>query len=147
LKRNLNTLDDFVKSLHKLGYAIIDYHDTKIPCLYVEDSFFEQILKISYGNKMSIDTNLNIYDDGHHIFVEISFNFLNSHLNGNYLLYANENLDFFYNLANAGMLGLSSNDQSKSNVFFIQLPKKDRAEKAFEMITTKLKNSENNIDN
>jgi hypothetical protein len=113
----------------------------------VEDSFFEQILKISYGNKMSIDTNLNIYDDGHHIFVEISFNFLNSHLKGNYLLYANENLDFFYNLANAGMLGLSSNDQSKSNVFFIQLPKKDRAEKAFEMITTKLKNSENNIDN
>ena len=147
MKRNLNTLDDFVKSLHKLGYSIIDYHDTKIPCLYVEDSFFEQILKISYGNKMSIDTNLNIYDDGHHIFVEISFNFLNSHLKVNYLLYANETLDFFYNLANAGMLGLSSNDQSKSNVFFIQLPKKDRAEKAFEMITTKLKNSENNIDN
>jgi hypothetical protein len=79
----------------------------------VEDSFFEQILKISYGNKMSIDTNLNIYDDGHHIFVEISFNFLNSHLKVNYLLYANETLDFFYNLANAGMLGLSSNDQSK----------------------------------
>ena len=147
MKRNLNTLDDFVKSLHKLGYAIIDYHDTKIPCLYVEDSFFEQILKISYGNKMAIDTNLNIYDDGHHIFVEISFNFLNTPLEGNYLLYANENLDLFYNLANAGILGLSSTDRSKSNVFFIQLSKKERAEKAFEMITTKLKNSENNIDN
>jgi len=147
LKRNLNTLDDFVKSLHKLGYAIIDYPDTKIPCLYVEDSFFEQILKISYGNKMAIDTNLNIYDDGHHVFVEISFNFLNTPLEGNYLLYANENLDLFYNLANAGILGLSSTERSKSNVFFIQLPKKERAEKAFEMITTKLKNSENNIDN
>jgi len=146
LKRNLNTLDDFVKSLHKLGYAILDYRDAKIPCLYVEDPFFEQILKISYGNKTTIDTNLNIYDDGHHVFVEISFNFLNTDLERNYLLYANENLDFFYNLANAGMLGLSSTDRSKSNVFFIQLPKKDRAEKAFEMITTKLKNSKNNID-
>ena len=96
---------------------------------------------------MAIDTNLNIYDDGHHVFVEISFNFLNTPLEGNYLLYANENLDLFYNLANAGILGLSSTERSKSNVFFIQLPKKERAEKAFEMITTKLKNSENNIDN
>ncbi len=147
MKKNLNTFDDFVKSLQKLGYAIIDYHDTKIPCLYVEDQFFEQILKISYGNKMTIDTNLNIYDDGRHVFVEISFNFLNSHLEGNYLLYANENLDFFYNLATAGILGLSSTDRSKSNVFFIQLPKKDRAEKAFEMITKKLKDPVNNIDN
>ena len=147
MKRNLNSLNDFVKSLHKLGYAIIDYHDAKIPCLCVEDSFFEQILKISYGNKMTIDTNLNIYDDGHHVFVEISFNFLNTPLEGNYLLYANENLDFFYNLANAGILGLSSTDRSKSNVFFIQLPKKDRAEKAFEMITKKLKDSVSNIDN
>ncbi len=147
MKSNLNTLDDFVNNLHKLGYAIIDYHDTKIPCLYVEDQFFEQILKISYGNKMTIDTNLNIYDDGHHVFVEISFNFLNSPLEENYLLYAQENLDFFYNLANAGILGLSSSDRSKSNVFFIQLPKKDRAEKAFELITKKLKGSVNNVDN
>ncbi len=56
-----------------------------------------------------------------------------------YLLYANENLDFFYSLANSGMLGLSSTNNSKSNVFFIQLPKKDMAEKAFEMIRKKLK--------
>ena len=52
----------------------------------------------------------------------------------------------FIALPIAGMLGLSSTNNSKSNVFFIQLPKKDRAEKAFEMIRKKLKKSVNGID-
>ena len=107
MKRTLDTLEDFIKNVHKLGYTIVDYNDIKIPVLYVENTFFEKVLNISYNNKISVDTNLNIYDDGHHIFVDITLKFFNTDIEENYLLYANENLDFFNNLANAGMLGLA----------------------------------------
>ncbi len=141
MKRTLDTLEDFIKNVHKLGYTIVDYNGIKIPAIYVEDNFFEQILKISYNNKLSIDTNLNIYDDGQQIFVDINLKFLNTYLEENFLLFANENLDFFSNLANAGMLGLAPSKNLKANIFFIQLPKKDQAEKALEMIEEKLKKS------
>jgi hypothetical protein len=141
LKRILNTLDDFIKNVHKLGYTIVEYNDIKIPVLYIEDTVFEQILKISYDKRMSIDTNLNIYDDGQHVFVDIILKFFNTDLEETYLLYANETLDFFSNLANAGMIGLVPSNDSQSNIFFIQLPKKDKAEKALEMIKEKLKKS------
>ncbi len=144
MKRNLNTLDDFIKNVHKLGYAILDYRDSQIPCLYIENNFFETILKISYDNKSSVDTNLNIYDNGHYIFVDINLKFLNTNLEENFLLYANDNIDFFYNLASAGILGLApATGGSESSIFFIQLPKKDHAEKAYNMIKSKLNKAEN----
>ena len=48
--------------------------------------------------------NLNIYDDGQHVFVDITLKFFDTELEETYLLYANETLDFFSNLANAGMV-------------------------------------------
>jgi hypothetical protein len=141
--RNLSNLNEFINNLHKLGYSIVDYNDIKIPCLYVDDQLFDNIVNNSYNKKISIDTTLNIYDDGSHIFVDINLNFFDMGLEENFLLYANETWDFFYNLSNAGMLGLAPASKSKSNVFFIQLPKKERAEKAFEMIQKKLKNKRN----
>ncbi len=145
--RNLCNLNEFINNLHKLGYSIVDYNDIKVPCLYIEDYLFDNIVNKSYNKKTSIDTTLNIYDDGSHIFVDINLNFFDMGLEENFLLYANETLDFFYNLSNAGMFGLAPASKSKSNVFFIQLPKKERAEKAFEMIQKKLKKNKSNIDN
>ena len=139
MKRSLNSLEDFIKNVHKLGYTLVDYNDIKIPVLYIEDIIFEQILSISYSQKVSIDTNLNIYDDGEHVFVDINLQFFETGLKQNYLLYANETLDFFSNLAIAGMMGLAPSNKMQNNIFFIQLPKKDRAEKAYEMIKEKLK--------
>lgn len=146
MSRNLSNLNEFVNNLHKLGYSIVDHNDIKIPCLYVEDQFFDNIVNNSYYKKISIDTTLNIYDDGTHIFVDINLNFFDMGLEENFLLYANETLDFFYNLSNSGMLGLAPARKSGSNVFFIQLPKKERAEKAFEMIQKKLRKNKSNID-
>jgi hypothetical protein len=146
MSRNLSNLNEFVNNLHKLGYLLVDYNDIKIPSLYVEDQLFDNIMNNSYNKKISIDTTLNIYDDGFHIFVDINLNFFDMGLEENFLLYANETLDFFYNLSNAGMLGLAPASKSKSNVFFIQLPKKERAEKAFEMIQKKLKKNKGNIN-
>ena len=139
MKRNLNNLNEFKDNLHKFGYSLVDYNGIKIPCLYVEEGLFEKIMKISFNNKTSVDTNLNIYNDGFHVFVDINLRFFNTELDENFLLYANETLDFFYNLSNGGILGLAPVNTSSSNVFFIQLPKKDRAEKAFEMIQKTLK--------
>ena len=145
--KNLSNLNEFINNLHKLGYSIVNYNDIKIPCLYVDDQLFDNIVNNSYNKKISIDTTLNIYDDGSNIFVDINLNFFDMGLEENFLLYANETLDFFYNLSNAGMLGLAPASKSKPNVFFIQLPKKERAEKAFEMIQKKLKQNKSNIDN
>jgi hypothetical protein len=144
LKRDLYTLDDFIKNTHRLGYAIVDLNDIKTPVLYIDSAFFDQILKISYNRKTSIDTNLNIYDDGQHIFIDLSLKFLDTKLENTYLLYANKTLDFFYNLANSGMIGLAPFGNITRDIFFIQLPKKDQAEKAYEMIKEKIKKSQNN---
>ena len=138
------TLEDFIKNVHKFGYTFVDYNSIRVPIIYIDNVFFEQILNFSYNKRLSIDTNLNIYDDGYHVFVDITLKFLNTNKEETFLLYANESLEFFYSLATAGIFGLSSKDNQSSNVFFIQLPKKDKAEKAYDLIKDKLKESKNN---
>lgn len=138
LNRNLNSLEDFQASVHKLGFSVIDYNGFNVPCLLVEDVQFENIMSKSSGKSNLIDTNLNIYDDGHHVFVNLNVNFLNDDLEFDFLLYANENIDFFRLLSSAGMLGIAPQEsRNSSNIFFVQLPKKDKAEKAFELIKSK----------
>ncbi len=140
MKRYLHTLNDFIQNTHKLGYSLMKYHDVSVPCIYVKNSLFENILKISYGKKIAVDTNLNIYDDGEHIFVNVNLRFLDEAIEEDFLLYANETLDFFKNLSETGMLGIAPKDSgSGSNVFFIQLPKIEQAQKAYELIKIKLK--------
>jgi hypothetical protein len=138
LKKNLNSLEDFLANVHKLGFSVIDYSGIKVPCLLIENVQFENIMSKSYGKPNLIDTNLNIYDDGHHIFVNLNVNFINASLEFDFLLYANESIDFFKFLSMAGMLGIAPNEPQSTNIFFVQLPKKDQAERAFELIRSKL---------
>ncbi len=138
MNRDLNTLEDFIANVHKFGYSLISYNQTKVPCLLVETQLFESIMRESYGKSNLIDTNLNIYDDGHHVFVNLNINFLRTNLEFDFLLYANETTDFFKFLASSGMLGITPHESSQSNVFFVQLPKKDQAEKAYQLILSKL---------
>jgi len=134
----LNSLEDFLANVHKLGFSIIDYNGTQIPCLLIENVQFENIISKSYGKPSLIDTNLNIYDDGHHVFVNLNIKFLNADLEFDFLLFANVSIDFFRFLSTAGMLGIAPYESKSSNIFFVQLPKKDQAEKAFELIKSKL---------
>jgi hypothetical protein len=70
--------------------------------------------------------------------------FLNIGINENYLLYANDMLDFFEALSNTGLIALAPNlsfAPSNSNIFMIQLPKKEAAENAFEIIKANIKNT------
>ena len=121
--RNHYTLDDFIKNVHKLGYTFVEYNDIRVPVLYIDNAFFEQILNFSYNKRLSIDTNLNIYDDGYHVFVDITLKFLNANKEETFLLYANESLEFFYSLATAGIFGLSSKD-NQIKYFFYTIAKK-----------------------
>ncbi|MDN5846742.1 MAG: hypothetical protein L0H53_10770 [Candidatus Nitrosocosmicus sp.] len=134
----MNSVEDFLANVHKLGFSVIDYSGVKVPCLLIENVQFENIMSKSCGKPNLIDTNLNIYDDGHHIFVNLNVNFLNTDLEFDFLLYANESIDFFRFLSTAGMLGIAPPEPQSTNIFFVQLPKKDQAERAFELIRSKL---------
>lgn len=137
--KDLNTLEDFIKNVHKLGYSLIDYRGVKVPCLYVDNSEFDKLMNRAYGKHSLIDTNLNIYDDGRHVFVNLNIKFLGSDFDMDFLMYANETVDFFEYLSLAGMLGIAPHQSDGTNIFFVQLPKKDQAEKAYQLIRSKLK--------
>jgi hypothetical protein len=138
LNKDFTTLEEFIANVHKLGYYLVEYSGVKVPCLLVEPSLFATIMKSSYGKANLIDTNLNIYDDGNHVFVNLNVNFLKTDLNFDFLLYANETIDFFESLAASGMLGIAPHQSSNNNIFFVQLPKRDNAENALRMIRSKL---------
>lgn len=141
--RPFDTLDDFVKNLHKEGSALIDFNRNKIPCIYINPTRFDEIMNAIHGKKLTVDSLLNIFHNGYDVFVDVQLSFLNIGINENYLLYANDMLDFFEALSNTGLIALAPNlsiAPSSSNIFMIQLPKKEAAENAFEIIKANIKN-------
>jgi hypothetical protein len=135
--------DDFVKNLHKEGSALIDFNRNKIPCIYINPARFDEIMNAIHGKKLAVDSLLNIFHNGYDVFVDVQLNFLNTGINENYLLYAYDMLDFFEALSNTGLIALAPNLSivpSSSNIFMIQLPKKEAAENAFEIIKANIKN-------
>ena len=126
MKKDLRTLEEFIANVHKLGYYLIEYSGVKVPCLLVDSFLFETILRTSYGKPNLIDTNLNIFDDGSHVFVNLNVNFLKTNLDFDCLLYANKTLDFFESLAASGMLGIAPHQTSSNNVFFYPITQKGR---------------------
>ena len=148
--RSFNTIDDFIKNLHKEGIALIDFNENKIPCVYVNPRRYNEIMNGIYGKKLAVDTLLNIFHDGRDVFVDIQLKFPDTSLNENYLLYANDILGFFEALADTGLIALAPDPSvtpNDSNVFMIQLPKKEPAENALQIIRAHAKNKKGYIDN
>lgn len=134
-------LQRLLANVHK-GITLFDYDGTKVPCIIFEEKKFDNIMKTISGRPISVETNLNILQDGlGHVFVEISLNFSYSGIDEKILLYANESIEFFESLAVTSMLALSSprSEYGRSNVFMIQLPKPERAVNALEVIKNGLK--------
>lgn len=141
--KSFDTLDDFIKNIHKEGSALIDFNGNKVPCIYINSTRYDEIMNAIHGKKLAVDTLLNIFHNGYDVFVDVQLNFLNIGINENYLLYANDMLDFFEALSNTGLIALAPNLSivpSSSNIFMIQLPKKEAAENAFEIIKANIKN-------
>jgi hypothetical protein len=141
-KRNFSTLEEFKANLHTEGAILVEFSGTKVPCILMSPKKYEQILHNVYDRKVRADTLLDIFYDGQNVFVDVQVKLLDTEFEQNFLLYANDMVEFFEALAESGMISLApySQDYSNSqNLFMIQLPKKDAAERALEIIKANLK--------
>jgi len=141
-KRNFSTLEEFKAHLHKEGATLVELSGSKVPCLLLNQKKYEQVLQKVYGKKVRADTMLDIFYDGRDVFVDVQLKFLDIDFEENYLLYANDMIEFFEALAESGLIALapdSSAYTNSQNIFVIQLPRKDAAEKALDIIRTNAK--------
>lgn len=122
--------------VHK-SVTTFNYNSSNVPCIILTERRFSEIMDKIAGRPVSVDTNLNILQNGlGNVFVEITLDFSSSDIHEKILLYANESLDFFELLAKTSMLALSSphSQVGQENVFMIQLPKPEKATNALEVI-------------
>ena len=128
-----NELNEFLKNCHK-DLSVEDFEGKKVPCIGFEGRKFDDILNKVAGKPLSVDTNLNILQDGlGHVFVEMLLTFSYGGINEKILINANENLEFFESLAESTMLAIASVSHPEK-IFMIQLPKPEKTHEAFEII-------------
>jgi hypothetical protein len=133
-------LDEFLKNSHK-DLSVKDCEGKKVPCIGFEGRKFDDMLNKIAGKPLSVDTNLNILEDGlGHVFVEMLLRFSNGGINEKILVNANENLEFFDSLAKNNMLAIASVNHPEK-IFMIQLPKPERTYEALEIIKNGLGNN------
>ena len=122
---------------------IFDFNGKNIPRLMLSDRRFDEIMAKIYGKPVSVNTNLNILQDGiGHVFVEVSLDFSHGDIHEEFLIYANESLKFFESLADTTMLALSPPQHSEvhqDKIFMVQLPKPERAINALDIIKNGLR--------
>ena len=117
---------------------IFDFNGKNIPRIILTDRKFDDLMSKIQGKPISVNTNLNILQDGlGHVFVEITLDFSYGGIHEEFLVYANESLEFFESLANTTMFALSPPGYSEVNqdkIFMVQLPKPDKATEAIDII-------------
>ena len=117
---------------------IFDFDGKNVPRIMLSDRRFDEIMAKIYGKPVSVNTNLNILQDGiGHVFVEVSLDFSHGDIHEEFLIYANESLEFFESLADTTMLALSPPQHSEvhqDKIFMVQLPKPERAINALDII-------------
>ena len=127
---------------------IFDFNGKNVPRIMLPDRRFDEIMAKIYGKPVSVNTNLNILQDGlGHVFVEVSLDFSYGDIHEEFLIYANEYLKFFEYLADTTMLALSPPQHSEVNqdkIFMVQLPKPERAIDALDIIKNGLQKKSTN---
>ena len=122
---------------------MFDFNGKNIPRIILTDRKFDDMMSKIQGKPISVNTNLNILQDGlGHVFVEITLDFSYGEMHEEFLVYANESLEFFESLANTTMLALSPPNYSEVNqdkIFMVQLPKPDKAMEAIDIIKNGLR--------
>ena len=128
-----NDLDELLNKSHK-DLSVEDFEGKRVPCIGFEGRKFDDILSKVSDKPLSVDTNLNILQDGlGHVFVEMSLTFSHGGINEKILVNANESVEFFESLAETTMLAIASVDNPEK-IFMIQLPKPERTTEALEII-------------
>ena len=138
-----NELNELLKNSHK-DLSVEDFEGKNVPCIGFEGKKFDDMLNKVAGKPLSVDTNLNILQDGlGHVFVEMLLTFSEGGINEKILINANENLEFFESLAKNTMLAIASVDHPEK-IFMIQLPKPEKTYEALEIIKNGLANDHSN---
>ena len=123
--------------VHK-DIGVFDFNGLNVPRIILTDRRFDEIMSKIYGKPVSVNTDLNILQDGlGHVFVEIVLNFSYGDIHEEFLIYANDSFEFFRSLANTTMFALSPPQYSEVNqdkIFMVQLPKPEKALQALDMI-------------
>ncbi len=135
-------LDSMLKRAHD-GITTFDFDGRPAPCILFGEEKFDAIMQKVAGRALSINTDLNIMQDGlGHVFVELVLTFSRGGFVEKILVNANESMDFFELLAKTSILALSSPKSrfGQDNVFMIQLPRPDKAVNALEIIRKGLAN-------
>lgn len=129
-------LEKLLLEQHK-DVTLFDFEGKKVSCIILDDKKFDNMMKAIAGKPVSVETNLNILQDGlGHVFVRVTLQFSQAGVEEKFLIYANEHMEFFEALVENTMIALSSpNSQyGGTNVFMIQLPKPERAQNALDII-------------
>ena len=117
---------------------IFDFNGQSVPRIILTDRKFDDIMSRIQGKPVSVNTNLNILQDGlGHVFVEILLDFSSVEIHEEFLIYANESIEFFESLAKTTMFALSPPNYSEVNqdkIFMVQLPKPEKAVEAIDII-------------
>ena len=143
-----NELKELLKNSHK-DLSVEDFEGKQVPCIGFEWQKFDDMLNKVAGKPLSVDTNLNILQDGlGHVFVDMLLTFSHGGINEKILVNANEHLEFFESLAKNTMLAIASVDHPEK-IFMIQLPKPEKTYEALEIIKNGLANdhSKSQIEN
>ncbi len=134
-----NELNELLKNSHK-DLSVEDFEGKQVPCIGFEGQKFDDMLSKVAGKPLSVDTNLNILQDGlGHVFVEMLLTFSHGGINEKILVNANEHLGFFESLAKNTMLAIASVNHPEK-IFMIQLPKPEKTYEALEIIKNGLAN-------
>ena len=130
-------MEKLLERVHK-DIDVFDFNGKNVPMIILGDRKFDDIMSKIQGKAVSVNTNLNILQDGlGHVFVEITLDFSHGEIHEEFLVYANESLEFFESLANTTMFALSPPNYSEVNqdkIFMVQLPKPDKATEAIHII-------------
>ena len=130
-------IEQMLERVHK-DIGVFDFNGKSVPRIILTDRRFDEIMLKIHGKPVSVNTDLNILQDGlGHVFVEIVLNFSYGDIHEEFLIYANDSFEFFRSLANTTMFALSPPQYSEVNqdkIFMVQLPKPEKAFQALEMI-------------
>jgi len=139
-------MEKLLERVHK-DIDIFDFNGKNVPRIILGDRKFDDIMSKIQGKPVSVNTNLNILQDGlGNVFVEIMLDFSYGEIHEEFLVYANESLEFFESLANTTMLALSPPSYSEVNqdkIFMVQLPKPEKAIEAIDIIKNGLRKKSN----
>lgn len=136
-KNKYSSYEDFYRNLHTGGVSIIEFDKGRAPCICVENEQFRKFVTYAADRKMAVDTNLDIYHNGKDVFVQINMKILDTDIEYSFLFHANKIVSFFKVMSESALIVLSPTDPSliSENIFAIQLPRRERLEEAFQIIS------------